>query len=317
MKKIDLKKLARAAGRYSLYIIRTIVKYTPYIIFRLLTLMFFYVGYCVMFKKRKLAKENLKVAFGNEKTDKELKQIASKCFSNFGKGMIDLIYFLDRPKAVDKNVRIVGKENLDDVLKQGKGAVMVSAHFGNFILMYIKLVQAGYKTNVIMRRTRDENFEKYISEFRDEKGIKTIYDLPPRRCVQQSLKCLRGNEILMILLDQNYGSDGRIFVDFFGRQAATATGPVVFAGRTGASILPVFTMRDEGYNCHKIIIEKPMEFESSEDDKVNIVANVAKLTKIIERYVRLFPHEWGGWMHKRWKSRTRDEQEIIDQQNGV
>src|SRR6185503_7461330 len=146
---------------------------------------------------------------------------------------------------------------------------------------------------------------------RNERGIRTIYDLPPRKCVVDCIRSLRSNEILYIILDQNYGGDGRIFVDFFGQPAATAPGPVIFAERTGATILPVFMM-GEANQRHRLVIEPAFEIEHLEDDQRTIAHNIARLTKIIEAKVRERPYEWGGWMHKRWKSRTVDEQRVLD-----
>ena len=161
---------------------------------------------------------------------------------------------------------------------------------------------AGYKTNCIMRRVRDEQFEEYISDFRNKNGIQTIYSLPHRQCVGNSLKRLRDNQVLFILLDQNYGEDGRVFVDFFGQPAATATGPVVLSNRSKAPILPIFILRD-GTNRYKIKIDPPVQFETPPNGQSDIVHSVSQLTKIIEKYIRSYPHEWGGWLHRRWKSK--------------
>ena len=302
----------RALGRNIFYLLRGLIKRLPYAVFRIFSYVFVFVGHCVMFKKRKIAIDNLEIAFGREKDQREIKKIARDCFDNFGRGMIDLIYFIDRPHEIIEKVSIEGKEHLEKVLEAKKGAVIVSAHFGNFILMYLRTILEGYKINVIMRRTRDKKFEKYISDFRRERGIKTIYDLPARRCVQESLKALRNNELLFILLDQNYGSEGRVFVDFFGEKAATATGPVVFSNRTGAAIVPMFIMGDHN-DRHKLIIEPPLALEKSQDEQQQLVSTVAQITKVIEKHVRQRPFEWGGWMHKRWKSRTVEEQAMIDQ----
>lgn len=319
------KQLHRALVRNVMISLRCFIRHLPTPVFCIFAKFFMAIGYCFMVQKRRIAIESLSIAFGNEKSEKERKKIANDYFDNFGRGMIDLIYLIDRPHLIKDSICIEGKEHLDRVLQQGNGAILVSAHFGNFILMYMKMVQEGYKTNVIMRRTRDPEFEKYISDFRDSRGLKTIYDLPARKCVQQSLKALRGNEILFILLDQNYGREGRVFVDFFGRQAATATGPVIFSTRTKAPILPIFIMRDaESHekkikgipsDHHKIIIEPPVTLEQGKDAAQDVVTNIGKLTKIIEGYIRRYPHEWGGWMHKRWKSRTLEEQSVIDQLN--
>lgn len=310
-----LKQFERSLGRHALIGMRWLFNRMPYGLYRALTIFFILIGKVALIKKRQTAVESLRKAFGREKSEKELKHIAGACFENFGRGMVDLIYFIDRPQKLKDNIRFEGKEHLDKALALGKGAILVSAHFGNFIMLYYRMVLEGYKTNVIMRRVRDAEFEKYISQFRDERGIGTIYDLPSRKCVVDSLKALRNNEILFILLDQNYGSDGRVFVDFFGHPAATAAGPVVFGNRTGAPILPAFIMQDNAGGAidkHKIVIDPQVFLDNVGDDHANIVHNVAKLTKIIEHYIRLYPHEWGGWMHKRWKSRLIEEQTAID-----
>jgi Lauroyl/myristoyl acyltransferase len=88
---------------------------------------------------------------------------------------------------------------------------------------------------------------------------------------------------------------------FFGTKAATATGPVVFAMRTKAPILPMFIVRQKD-DTHKIIIEPPLYIEEKEDYKETLIYNVARITKIIENYIRKYPQEW-GWIHRRWKSR--------------
>ena len=298
-------RLQRSLARNALYSTRWLISRMPHFVFKFFFIVFMAVGRPLLNKKRLLALENLRTAFGREKDERQIQKIADDCFNTFGKGMIDFIWLLDRPKLIREKVSIIGKEHLDKTLQKGKGAILLSAHFGSFILMYLRMVKEGYKINVIMRRMRDQSFEKYISNFRDENGLRTIYDLPPKPCIQQSLKCLRNNEILFILLDQNYGGMGGVFVDFFGQQAATATGPVIFSSRTGSPILPIFIQGD-GDDHHKITIEPLVKLEESENNPQSLVNNVAMLTKIIERRIRQSPHEWGGWMHRRWKS-----QEII------
>ena len=110
---------------------------------------------------------------------------------------------------------------------------------------------------------------------------------------------------MFVLLDQNFGSQGGIYVDFFGQKAATATGPVIFALRTGAPIVPMFTIR-EGKEKHRVIIEEPMELIKKETDEETIYFNTVRITNLIEKYIRKYPDE-RGWMHRRWKSRPKEE----------
>lgn len=257
-------------------------------------------GYIIARKQREIALESLTIAFGKEKSEAQIKQIAKDCFIFMAKAGLELLLFMDRPALLKKRIEFVGRENLDAALAKGKGVILVSAHFGNFPLMLVKLSLEDYQTAGIMRYMRDERVEKIFVAKRSRMGIKTIYSQPRKVCVEESIRTLRNNELLFVPIDQNFGSGG-VFVDFFGRQAATATGPVVLALRTDAAILPCFIVRQKD-DRHKIIFEPALNLERAGDYQETVIRNIQKLTNIIEFYIRKYPAEW-GWIHRRWKSR--------------
>ena len=207
---------------------------------------------------------------------------------------------IDRPLLMKKRVEFEGKKHLDAALSQGRGVILVSAHFGNFPLMLGKLSMEGYKTGAIMRPMRDNRAEKFFIEKRRKFKIRTIYSQPRQACVENTIKALRNNEIVFIPIDQNFGTGG-VFVNFFGKKAATATGPVVLALRTKAMILPCFIVRQKD-DTHKIIFEPPIDLEKDRLRKGIIIDTTQRLTDIIEAYIRIYPAEW-GWIHRRWKSK--------------
>lgn len=258
------------------------------------------IGFIIAGKQRKIALESLAIAFGNDKTNSEIEQIAKDCFISMAKSGLELMFLMDKPELIKKSVQIIGKEKLDKALSQGKGVILVSAHFGNFPLMLSRIKLEGYKTSGIMRPMRDSRVEKIFLDKRKRLGIKTIYSQPRRFCVEETLRTLRNNEVVFIPMDQNFGTGG-VFVDFFGKKAATATGPVVLALRTKASIIPSFIVRQED-DTHKIIFEEPLILKEGKTSEETIAINIQKLTDIIESYIRRYPAEW-GWIHRRWKSR--------------
>lgn len=257
-------------------------------------------GYIIARKQRRIALENLAVAFGRDKTDKEIKQIAKDCFTFMAKAGVELVFLMDRHRLLKARAEIVGKDILDNALSKGKGVILVSAHFGNFPLMLARLTLEGYKTAGIIRYMRDARAEKIFMAKRSRLGIKTIYSQPRKVCIENSIRALRNNELLFIPIDQNFGTGG-VFVDFFGRKAATATGPVVLAQRTKATVLPCFIIRQRD-DTHKIIIEPPLNLEEARDQRQTVTINIQKLTNIIESYIRRYPAQW-GWIHRRWKSK--------------
>jgi KDO2-lipid IV(A) lauroyltransferase len=151
-----------------------------------------------------------------------------------------------------------------------------------------------------MRPMRDSRMERLFVAKRRQLKIKTIYSQPRQVCVEDSLRSLRNNELLFLPIDQNFGTGG-VFVDFFGRKAATATGPVVLARRTGAALIPCFIVRQKD-DRHKIILESPLDLKEGSSPQETVTINIQRLTNIIETYIRRYPAEW-GWIHRRWKSK--------------
>ncbi|MBU1726659.1 MAG: lysophospholipid acyltransferase family protein [Candidatus Omnitrophica bacterium] len=260
------------------------------------------IGYKLASSQRKVGLESLRIAFGNEKSQDELGKIAKDSFTNMSKSAIELIFLIDKPAQLKDRIKISGKENLDQALSKGKGVILVSAHFGNFPLLLARLSQEGYKSSGIMRPMRDPRVEKMFFDKRMKYGVRTIYSQPRNTCVNETIEALRKNELVFIPIDQNFGTAG-VFVDFFGRKAATATGPVIFAQRTKAALLPCFIIRQPD-DTHKIVFEKPIDLKEAKTPEETILVNIQKLTDIIELYIRKFPAEW-GWVHRRWKTKPK------------
>jgi len=255
-------------------------------------------GYRFAGKQRRIALESLGLAFGSEKTPEELERIARDCFTFMARSAVELMSLMDKPLLLKKRVALEGRENLEQALSAGRGAVLVSAHFGNFPLLLARLAIEGYRAAGIMKPMHDAAVEKIFLEKRNKFGVKTIYSQPRDTCVNNTIQALRNNEVVFIPIDQNFGSGG-VFVDFFGKKAATAAGPVIFAQRTRAALLPCFIIRQPD-DTHRIVFEPALALEEGKDAEETVRVNIQKLTNIIEAYIRRYPAEW-GWIHRRWK----------------
>ncbi|MEW6009285.1 MAG: lysophospholipid acyltransferase family protein [Candidatus Omnitrophota bacterium] len=260
-------------------------------------------AYYLSARHRSIAKEGLEIAFGNSLGSREKKKIIIDCFKEIAKGGLETVYLLKHPDTFRIRVTLTGSEHLKEALARGKGVICVTAHFGNFILLVQCLSSAGFRMVVNVRPLRDERMDRYLAQKRKEFNIESVCTKPPKECVDKSLAFLRQNAVLLNLLDQNFGSANGVFVDFFGKSAATASGPVVLGLRSKAAILPVFIIRKPD-NSQEVIIESEFLIEKKDDFQETVSYNIAKLTKIIEGYVRRYPAQW-SWIHRRWKSRPQ------------
>lgn len=264
------------------------------------------IGFVLVTRHRKTALESLSVAFGNDKSPQEIKKIAFESFEAMAKNGVEFLAFLQRPYLIDAAVTVEGIAHLERALAKKNGVIALSAHFGNFPLLLTKLAKDGYAIHTLLRHMRDQWVDDYFSKRRAAVGVGSIFTEPRKQCVDKSMEVLRGNHILFIQLDQNFGTGG-IFVDFFGKKAATAKGPIVFALRTGAAIVPMFIFR-EADNRQRIVIEPEVEIMQGADFDETVQRNAQRLTAIIESYIRRYPAEW-GWVHRRWKVRPKEEKE--------
>ncbi len=306
MNKDFIKKTKRALARWAYYFFLWFFSVIPYSMVKAMSNGLITIAFCIVKRMRKIAKESLTIAFGKEKSEAEIEEIIRKCFFNLGRSGIEMFVYTRKAKLITDNFSFSpgSRENLENALKDGKGVMAFSAHFGNFPLMLLYLAQCGFPTNAIIRPSRDEKIEESFEEARTRLGLKTIHSIPKEICVRKSLKALRNKELLVVLLDQNTGSKAGIYVDFFGQKAGTATGPMIFALRTGSPLIPMFTMRN-GEDSHQVVVEPHFYMEQKETDEATLQFNVQKVTTIIEGYIRKYPAEW-GWMHRRWKSKMSE-----------
>ena len=257
------------------------------------------IAYLILNKERKKAIENLSTAFSKEMTTHEIKRLCRESFQNLGINLIELLRFpkLNR-ENIDEFVTIIGRDRIDTALKNGKVAIMLTAHLGNWELMAAYVALKDYPTNVVARPIYYEGYNETLVRLRESKGIKVIY----RDDVKLMLQSLKNNELLGILADQDTVKVDGLFVKFFDELAYTPTGPVALAMKTGAPLIPCFIIRENGR--HKIFVEEPLPVMTTGDKDKDLLINTEMYSKTIERWVRKYPSQW-VWMHQRWKTRPK------------
>lgn len=251
---------------------------------------------------REVALRNLANAFGWERHQTEA--VARETFRNLGKTMVEFLRLPVLPPAELRRLcRLERMEYVEEGLAAGRGALVVSAHYGNWELLAARAVADGIPLNVVAREADDAAMNSLVNGIREECGYRVISrQSAPRRV----LEALRRNEVVVMLMDQNTISGGA-FVPFFHRPAATVTGPAVFALRTGAAVIPAFVTRQPD-DTHVGRCEPPVAPTRTGDRAEDIRALTARLTAVIETQIRADPTQW-FWIHDRWRHRPPEERD--------
>lgn len=230
---------------------------------------------------------NLGMIF-KDKTPAEIDRIKKELFRNFAKYLVDFLRIskLNTHNLKDlmffKNLRYV-----DEALEKGKGAIILSAHLGNWELGGVSMGILGYSIWAIVLPHKDTVVNSFFDFQRTRKNLKVIHF---GSAVRQCLKVLSENCLLAIVGDKDFSSGG-VKIDFFGKEMLFPKGPAAFSIMTGAPIIPGFTIRNND-NTSTLVFEPPIEFKQTGNRENDIKALVSNYKKVIEDYIRRYPQQW-------------------------
>lgn len=248
--------------------------------------------------------ENLRRLYP-EKSDEELTLFVSKVSRHWGRFLLDNcgLPVLDKAEA-EKLVIINGLERFDEEFNKGKGIMMATAHFGNFEIGTGTLALKGYPIHSVLRTVDNLALDRLMDKSRCATGLGVI---KKENAAKEMIKALRKGEIVTTNVDLN-ASFNQVFVPFFGELAATFPTPAIMALKTGAPLIPAFTVRDDEQDCYYLNIYPPIEPPATGDRDADVRYMTMKINELLEDEIKKAPEQW-HWAHRRWKARP-DEKDI-------
>ena len=256
------------------------------------------VAWAIDARHREVAMNNLRLAFP-KLTESRRRQLARKAFQQAGRTAVEMLWSTSLDDRTLKEVAVFeGREHLDAALREGRGALITTAHFGNWELMGVTLAHIGVPMNVIARAIDDPQVEDVLQRLRTRTGARVIHK--ESGAVRAALRALRAGEVVGVLIDQNTLPSQASFVPFFGKTAATTRVSAQLHLRTGAPVLMLFSIPEgDGY---RFFIE-PLDASGISTDADDVVEQLtAAMTTHIERHIRRCPGAW-LWIHDRWRTR--------------
>lgn len=201
-----------------------------------------------------------------------------------------------------ERVTFRGLEHLQQASESGTGAVLLTGHLGNWEVAGAALAAAGIPISVVGKGMANRRFEQDLFEARAQLGMRVI---EMGQAPKGVLRSLRHGEVVAILADQNaHKSD--IFIPFFGKSAATARGPALFAVRTGAPVFLGIPVRAPGWRQRYDLTCLEMKFRPTGDVEADTRALLTEYAEGLEDAIRQAPEQY-FWQHKRWKTRPPEE----------
>ncbi len=265
------------------------LRISPQFIRNLVAKMLYIILFYLIPIRKKQVFDNLNLAFPDKSQFWYLKTAKGsyKYFIN------NFVQFFAFPKSFLKSIITVkGQQSLNNTLKQEKGIVFVSGHFGAWEILGAWLGRNKYHVSAVATKQKNRGADKFFLELRSHFGMQHIYR---KSSLDNMYNVLERGDILALVSDQDAKKHG-VFVKYFNQQTSTPKGAARFHLENGAPV--VFTI------CYQ---NKPNDYTIEfHPIKISPNATVKSITQsytsLLEEFVRRYPEQY-FWFHRRWKTK--------------
>ena len=253
-------------------------------------------GWLVSRKYRRLAEHNVAIAFADEKTPREMRQLVRRHFQRLGANLLCSVKLTAIPPAkILQRVEVENIEAMDREFRAGVPVVLVLSHLGTWEL-FAQLMPTfvGYVRNASIYQKLGNHFiDDHVRRRRGQTGLE-LFDR--QQGFQPVIDLLRSGGGVGVLSDQHAGDHG-LWTPFFGKLASTSPLPALLAKRTRAALIAAGVYTVSPARWRMVFTER---FDPPKAD-ASIAALTSEINQIIEQQIRVAPEDW-FWVHNRWKT---------------
>ena len=214
-------------------------------------------GYLLWPTKRRWSNANFGHVLRQSPDDPRVRRLALAAYRNYARYLVEAMR-LESQSAEQAGSRVV-QPDLDYIEQAWKespgGLIFALGHVGNNEAVAAAVADRGWPVNVV---ADDSSFPEMFERFRRLREGWGVHVIPWRN-LREIYTVLRRREMLALLIDWGYRSDG-IPVQLFGSWTTLPAGPATLAAKTGSRILPVSIHRtadDHFHVSYAPVIEVP------------------------------------------------------------
>ncbi len=301
--------MKRPLSHYFEYVVmltvQQLIRITPLWLLVLNTRILIFVILLFYKPRNQIVMGNLKQAFP-DKSLKELKQIRNQSYFNILLSSFESYKYMYLSKEAKLKHLLIDEESKATLFRlhnAGKGCLTVGGHYGFFEAGGHYSVLFNIPSAFVVANQKNKLTEDLIDIPRRNIGLKVIH----RKHARELIEAVREHYIIALLTDQDAGDKG-VFVDFFGRMAATHKNPAVMALKYDMPLMFAAIARDKKRPTYHHIHFEEIDYS---DIKNSDLEHDDKVLKIVQRYTDVLAasvknepeHYW--WIHKRYKTQPK------------
>lgn len=244
--------------------------------------------------RRHIVSVNLKLCFP-EKSAAERRTLALAHYQSMAIGIFETGMAWWGPDKKLPPFTLVGREHLDAASANGRGVLLLTAHFTT-----LEICGRYFVDHIPMGGLYREPDNRVIAHEMYKHRVAKMKPAIPMDDLRGLLRGLREGATIWYAPDQGKKSKFATVLPFFGVPALTNTATSKIAQKSGAAVVPYFgfRMKDGSYR-----LEIFPALENFPTDDAN--ADAIRINRLIEDQINRAPEQY-FWMHRRFKRRGID-----------
>jgi KDO2-lipid IV(A) lauroyltransferase len=256
--------------------------------------------------RRKTAMNNLRAAYKNEKTEREIEIIAKQSAGSFLLSFAETIRFhslLEKPSGfefVRKNV-----EGLDAFLSRTKeiherseGCIFLSPHLGCYGLLPYLFAASGIRIVIPIGDAGNDYIQARWFPLHTERRVDGEIFVSKKNSLGLLKGALRQGRSVGMLPDQR--TQRGVPARFFDIVAPTTPVPALLSVGYQRPIVVVACYRKGGSPSYELVLCEPLLPRPGQDKKAEVVRLTREMNLQMETLIRKRPEQY-LWLHDRWK----------------
>ena len=211
-------------------------------------------------------------------------------FLSFSRTLVDRALFATRGKEVFR-YEAKGLDYIESAASGGRGAILLTAHLGNWPIAAGLLGEAGKKLAIVAYRGEHENLSRYLEKAQGPRP--RIIDVGSDSLASlEMVRALREGQVLALQGDRHIDHHV-VKVRFLGREAPFPVGPFMLAAISGAPLIATFSLQ-VGPASYRFFAKPPLQlaFARGQSREDQLKAWVEPYVSELEAVVRQYPYQW-------------------------
>jgi KDO2-lipid IV(A) lauroyltransferase len=223
----------------------------------------------------------------------QVDRTAREMVRQHARAWVDFFFYGQRPvdEALAQFASIEGLAPFDAALAEGRGAILLTAHAGNYELGGILLRSRNLKVHAVYKPDHFAAVERLREGMRAQGGVVGIPVDGVGFSTLPLVKLLREGALVGMQGDRDFSLNG-IAMPFFGREVPFPRGPWELAAMTGAPIITSFFYTDEERRFHAHF-GKPIHVLGGRGERMTAIeAGMRSYVADLEALIRRHPSQW-------------------------